>query len=100
MTNSVTALINQIDEEVLAATRSIQENENMDFTDVSLNDAAEQQFQSDSKQSETCFVNIIRSDIEHLWESAQDISDQRYRKAIFFCFFNNNLQIFIYLFIV
>lgn len=72
--------MNQIDEEVLAATKSIQENENMKFTDVSLHDAAETQMQPDSKQTETSFVNITRNDIEQLWESTNDNSEHRFSK--------------------
>lgn len=70
--------MNQIDEEVLAATKSIQESENMDFTDVSLNDAAEQ-IHIDGKHIESTFVNITRNDIEQLWESANE-GDSRFSK--------------------
>lgn len=48
----------------------------MDFTDVSLHDAAEQ-IHLDGKHMESSFVNITRNDIEQLWESANE-SDSRF----------------------
>ncbi len=74
--------MNQIDEEVLAATRSIQENENLNFSDVSLHEAANQISEMVEKNMDSSFVNISRTDIEQLWESTQDTSDQRFSKIL------------------
>lgn len=56
----------------------------MDFTDVSLHDAAEQ-IHLDGKHLES-FVNITRNDIEQLWESAND-GDSRFSRSNYIVFF-------------
>lgn len=70
----MTEFIDQIDEEVLAATKSIQDSESMNFTDVSLHDAA-------AHQHSTSSIQISRNDIEQLWESTNEHVDHRFSKC-------------------
>ena len=66
-------LINQFDKEVLTATKHTQENENMNFIDVSLDDTASYLHSA----SNLC---TTKNGIERLWESKNELTDHRLSK--------------------